>query len=194
MLLAAKPVVAFDATPEQDLLVEQGVAFYDDEDYAKAKAILLPLAEAGYPKAMSMVGKMIKFGSGFTKDVTLACDWYERSAKAGYGIGMYNLSICYNQGIGGRPKDKKQMLYWRTKGANNGSTHAMINLSSLDKSEGEEYRYWMNMARKNGSVYAKVSLYLQGYEQDVPDLYIQDILCVYIRILLLDGSFSACDK
>jgi len=191
MLLAAGPVVAFDATPEQNLLVEQGVAFYDDEEFEKAKAILLPLAESGHPKAMNIVGLMTKYGKGFRKDVVLACDWYERSAKAGYSSAMYNMSICYDGK--GRVADTVLSRDWLLKASAHGYIPAMINLSSLDKSEGEDYRYWMNQAREHGSVYAKVDLYLQGYAHDVPDLYIQDKVCVYVRILILGGDLLDCD-
>jgi len=185
-------VPAYKATPEHDQLVEQGVAFYDDKDYAKAKEILLPLAEAGHAKAMNMIGRLHGGTGVFPNDPVIKCDWYEKSAKAGYLAAMYNLSSCFNHGRG-RPHNIENMLHWRTMAANKGYIPAMINLSALDKSEGEEYRYWMNKAREHGSVYAKVSLYLQGYAHDVPDLYIQDKVCVYVRILILGGDFLDCD-
>jgi len=190
VLVFPGPLAWADAA--QDQLVEQGVALYDDEEYEKAKEILLPLAEAGHAKAMNMVGMMHNNTGAFPNDSKIECDWYERSAKVGYLAGMYNLSSCFNQGRG-RPINMEEMLYWRTKAANKGYIPAMINLSSLDKKEGEEYRSWMNKAAQAGSVYAKVSLKLQGYEQDVPDLHIQDTLCVYVRILILGGKFRDCD-
>jgi len=181
----------FKATPEQDKLVEQGVAFYDDEEFAKAKAILLPLAQAGHPKAMDVIGMMHYYGAVFPKDSNVECDWYERAAKAGYSKAMYHMSICYDGN--GRLPDPIKSMEWLLKAANKGSVLAMINLSSLDKSEGKEYRYWMNMAREHGSVFAKVSLFLHGYAHDVPNLYIQDKVCVYVRILMLGGHLLACD-
>jgi len=191
MLLAAKPVVAFDATPEQDLLVEQGAAFYDDEDYAKAKAILLPLAEAGHPKAMHYVGRMHEGTNVFPRDPKIECDWYEKAANAGYVASMYNMSVCYDgYGRADMPEiDQK----WLLQAAENNFIPAMINLAGQDQAQGNEYRQWMNKASHLGSVYAKVSLRLQGYEQDAPDVYIQDTLCVYVRILLLDGDVLVCD-
>ena len=182
----------FKATPEQDKLVEQGVAFYDDEEFAKAKAILLPLAQAGHPKAMNMIGRLHDNTDVFPNDSVVECDWYERSAKAGYPSAMNNLSICFEEGIG-RLKNIDDMLYWRKMSAKNGSKLGMINLAWYDKEASEDYRYWMNKAREHGSVYAKVSLFLQGYGHDVPDLHIQDIVCVYVRILIFDGSFLSCD-
>ncbi|MBL4748096.1 MAG: sel1 repeat family protein [Magnetovibrio sp.] len=192
LLLVPSSVSAFEATLEQDQLVEQGVAFYNDNEFEKAKAILLPLAEIGHPKAMNIVGLMHNNTGVFPNDPRIACDWYEKAANAGYPSAMYNMSNCYNDGIG-RPKDPETDKHWLLKAADNGYTPAMIILSSLDKSEGEEYRYWMNMAREHGSVYAKVSLYLQGYAHDVPDLYIQDKVCVYVRIIILGGDKRVCD-
>ena len=180
------------ANEAEDQLVEQGVAFYDDEDFQKAKDILLPLAEAGHAKAMNMIGLMHDGTGVFPNNPKLECDWYEKSANGGYLSGMYNLSSCFNHGRG-RELNSKQMLFWRTKAANQGYIPAMINLSSLDETEGEYYRYWMNKAAQHGNAYAKVSLKLQGYEQDVPDVKIQDTLCVYVRILIFDGDFLDCD-
>jgi len=191
MLLNAPDAVAFEATPEQDQLVEQGVAFYDDEEFAKAKAILLPLAKAGHAKAMNYIGLLHYGTSVFPNNPKIECDWYERAANAGYPNAMYNMSICFDGN--GRPNDPEIDKQWLQKAANHGVVDAMINLAWLDKDAGEEYRVWMNKAVKHGSVYAKVSLKLQGYEQDVPNVHIQDTLCVYIRILLFDGGFHLCD-
>ncbi|PCI39498.1 MAG: hypothetical protein COB46_08830 [Rhodospirillaceae bacterium] len=190
--LVLAPENSVRANEAQDQLVEQGVAFYDDEEYEKAKAILLPLAEAGHAKAMNIVGRMHENTGVFPNDPKIECDWYEKSANAGYVSAMNNLSICYEKGLG-RPHDIDLMLGWREQSATKGSILGMINLARVDDEYGESYRYWMNQAVKHGSVYAKVSLKLQGYEQGVPDLKIQDTLCVYVRILIFDGSFLACD-
>lgn len=188
LLAALGPVRADEA---QDRRVEQGVALYDDGAYAQAKTILLPLAEAGHPKAMHFIGRMNKFGQGFSAYPAIGCDWYERAANAGYANSMYNMSICYD-GFG-RPDDPDMDKQWLLKAAEHGVTDAMINLSALDLTEGEEYRYWMNQAVQHGSVYAQVSLWLQGYKNDVPDIKVQDIVCVSVLVLILDRDFGACD-
>ena len=179
------------ADEAEDQLVEQGIAFYDDEEFAKAKAILLPLAEAGHAKAMHYIGRLHDETNVFPSNPKAECDWYERAANAGYPNAMYNMSICYDGN--GRANNPEMDKKWLLKAADHGVIDAMINLAWLDKDVGEEYRRWMSKAVDHGSVYAKVSLKLQGYEQDVPNIHIQDILCVYIRILLFDGSFHLCD-
>ena len=175
----------------QDLRVEQGVTLYDAKKYAAAKTILLPLAEAGHPKAMNMIGLMNKFGQGFPENREIGCDWYERAANAGYAKSMYNMSICYD-GVG-RPKDPEMDKQWLLKAAEHGITDAMINLAWQNQTADDEYRYWMNMAAKHGSSYARTSLWLQGYKGDVPDITARDIVCVSVRILIFDEHFDVCD-
>jgi len=190
VLVFPGPLAWADAA--QDQLVEQGVALYDDEEYEKAKEILLPLAEAGHAKAMNMVGRLYDGTTAFPTDPTIECDWYEKAANAGYANAMYNMSNCYYFG-NGRNKDLELNKYWILQASDHGVVSAMIIRSSYDMSEGEDYRYWMNKAREHGSVYAKVDLYLQGYAHDVPDLYIQDKVCVYVRILMFGGEKDICD-
>ena len=191
LLLALFLSPAAMADEAQDRQVEVGVKAYDDGDYQRAKDILLPLAEAGHPKAMNMVGLMHYDTPVFPNDPVVECDWYERSANAGYPSAMYNLSICFNQGIG-RNKDHKMTLHWRTLAANNGYISAMINLAALDPDEGAEYRRWMMKAQEHGSAYAKVSLWLQGYKTD-SQMTFKDFVCVSWRILIMNGEFEDCD-
>ena len=176
----------------QDQLAQRGITLYEDGAYAEAKAILLPLAEAGHPQAMNYIGLMHDDGFVFSKDPKVECDWYESAANAGYAPGMYNLSICYNHGEG-REKDEKLMLYWRTLAAEHGVSAAMINLAWMNQVEDEHYRYWMNRAVQHGSVYAQVDLWLGKYKNDVPNIKVQDIVCVSVLILILDKPFEACD-
>ena len=175
----------------QDAQVEQGVAAYDEGDYQRAKDILLPLAEAGHPKAMNMVGLMTKFGNGFTPNPEVACDWYEKSATAGYSSAMYNMSICYD-GFG-RPNDPERHKFWLLRAADVGHVPAMINLSAFDPSKGEEYLKWHRLAIDHGSTFAKVSLWLDGFKDEVPDITFGEIVCVSWNIILLDGGFRECD-
>jgi len=190
LLLALLLSPAAMADEAQDKQVKIGVAAYDDGDYARAKAILLPLAEAGHPKAMNMVGLMTKFGNAFTPNLEVACNWYEKSATAGYPSAMYNMSICYD-GFG-RPDDPETDKFWLLKAADAGNIPAMINLASLDSSKGTEYRRWMMMAQDHGNAWAKVDLWLQGYKDD-SQMNLRDFVCVTWNITIMDGRFEDCD-
>jgi len=187
-LLLSPAAIADEA---QDKQVDIGVKAYDDGDYEQAKTILLPLAEAEHPKAMNMVGLMTKFGNGFTPNLEVACNWYEKSATAGYPSAMYNMSICYD-GFG-RPDDSKQDRLWLLKAADAGHIPAMINLASRAPDKGKEYLYWNHRAIDQGSVFAKVGLWLDGYKEDVPSITFREIVCVSWNILIFDGDIRDCD-
>jgi len=184
------------ADDAQDQQVEIGVAAYDDGDYQRAKAILLPLAEAGHPKAMNMIGLMHYDTPVFPNDPVLECDWYEKSAHAGYPAAMYNMSICFDGN--GRLKNPETSEAWLLQAAKNGHIPAMINLSALAPTKGEDYLKWHHMAVNHGNVFAKVSLWLDAYrneipKDEVPDVTLQEIICVSWRIIILDGAFEDCD-
>ncbi|MBL4615900.1 MAG: sel1 repeat family protein [Magnetovibrio sp.] len=191
LIVALCLTTSVQADETQDLLVEKGVAAYDDGDYQRAKNILLPLAEAGHPKAMNKIGIMHYDGIVFPKDPNIECDWYKQAAQGNYASAMYNISICYNHGHG-RTQDSQKMLFWRINAAKHGSTAAMINLAALDLTEGEQYRHWMMMAQEYGSAWAKVDLWLQGYKDD-SQMNLGDFICVSWKITIMGGEFEDCD-
>ena len=178
------------ADAAQDARVEDGVAAYDAGDYQRAKDILLPLAEAGHPKAMNMIGLMHYDTPVFPNDPKIECDWYEKAANVGSPSAMYNMSICYD-GYG-RPEDPDMDKAWLLRAADQGHIPAMINLAALDPDEGKEYLRWMMMAQNHGSAYAKVSLWLQDYKTE-SQMTLSDFVCVSWKILILDGEFRDCD-
>ncbi|MEG3619112.1 tetratricopeptide repeat protein [Magnetovibrio sp. PR-2] len=172
--------------------LERGLALYFDKDYQAAKPILLPLAEAGEPMAMHAIGYMHDFGLTMPKDPSQACDWYEKAAQADLAKSMYSLARCYHFGKGRKPDDE-QLHHWLLKAANHGHIRSMINLAGMDETEGETYRFWMNRAVQAGSKFAAVDLWFFGYENDVPGLRSQDIVCNFIRITLFGEDIDACD-
>lgn len=175
-----------------DAEVELGVAADDAGDYAKAKTILLPLAEQGHPKAMNIIGYMHNHGHAFSTDPLAACQWYKRSADAGHAPGMYNLSICYHDGIWGAP-DPVANLYWLTLAADKKVVRAMLQLAELNENEPEGRRIWLNKASDQGSQVAKYFLWLDGYGIDAPDFGLLDELCLIVRISILKQDIDACD-
>ena len=186
----AHPALADEA---QDALVEQGVQAYDDGDYQKAKDILLPLAKAGVPKAMNMIGLMHDFGKGYPENTVLGCDWYQRSAKTGYVSAQSNLSTCYSLGDG-RPKDMKKFLYWSQKAAEQGSKSAQGGLAAyyVDRDR-EQYLYWAQKAAAQGSITTKALMWGNGDKALVPHLRWTDLACVVVMIGWLDKPYDYCD-
>lgn len=193
-VVAAAPVRApVRADEAQDRLVEQGVAAYDAGNYQRAKDILVPLAEAGHPKAMNIVGLMYSKGFGYPSNRTTACDWYERSANEGYSSGSFNLSHCYYHGSG-RPQDEREWLFWTKKAALQGHKGAQGNLAGLYvETDRDEYLYWAQKAAAQGNARAKVLMWLKGDGDLVANVKLAEIVCVIVRIAWLNDRYDACD-
>ena len=184
---------AAHADKAQDALVEQGVQAYQSDDYDTAKAILVPLAEVGHPKAMNMVGKMYSKGKGYSKNRNLACDWYERSAEAGYVSGQTNIGTCLYWGSG-RPKDIAKAIYWNEKAAAQGSKLSQTNLAVYyDDIDREKYLYWAQKAAAQGGVQAKALMWSNGDRDLVPDLRWTDLVCIVVMFGWLDKPYDYCD-
>jgi len=180
------------ADEAQDALVESGINAYEDGDFERAKAILLPLAETSHSKAINVIGIMHDNGNGFPTNPGIACNLYERSARLGYPSAMYNLSHCFNEGHG-RPLDSDAATKWIIKAAENGLIQAMLHLA-IEASETEaDRRYWLKRASDSGSKYAAAALWLDGHKEDAPDFSFLDSICVRVRILTLHHGVEVCD-
>lgn len=57
-------------------------------------------AEAGDPRAQTMVGFMYETGRGLPQDYMLAVAWYQRAAEQGYPRAQHLLGLMYDKGQG----------------------------------------------------------------------------------------------
>src|SRR5439155_911134 len=80
--------------------LEDGRAAISSRDYAKARTLLTPLAEAGNPVAQNAVGVLYTEGWGVKQDYSVALAWYRRAANSGDARGQYNLGRMYDNGWG----------------------------------------------------------------------------------------------
>jgi len=64
---------------------EDGMAAYNRGDYVPAIRLFRPLAEAGNPKAQSVIGMMYRKGQGVVKSSGRAFMWFSLAAKRGNG-------------------------------------------------------------------------------------------------------------
>ena len=62
---------------------EDGMAAYNRGDYVPAIRLFRPLAEAGNPKAQSVIGVMYRKGEGVAKSSSRAFMWFSLAAKRG---------------------------------------------------------------------------------------------------------------
>jgi TPR repeat protein len=81
--------------------VDNAIEAMERRDYAAAWQLLLPLAEAGDPRAQARVG-LYYFGGkmGIAQDHMESFKWFMRSAIQGYGVGQYLVGISYGSGAG----------------------------------------------------------------------------------------------
>lgn len=83
--------------------LEAGERSYKSRNYPAAYRELLPLAEAGNPRAQFLISEMYYFGrSGFPKDWDKTFAWLQRAAQQGYLPAVTNLGFKYIQGRGVR--------------------------------------------------------------------------------------------
>jgi TPR repeat protein len=80
--------------------LRQGVTALAHQDYARAVAILSPLAQNGDPAAQAYLGYLYAMGRGVPQDYTQAAIWYRRAADQGHSGAQYQLGLLYDKGQG----------------------------------------------------------------------------------------------
>jgi len=80
--------------------LRQGVTALARQDYARAVAILSPLAQNGDPAAQAYLGYLYAMGRGVPQNYTQAAIWYRRAADQGHSGAQYQLGLLYDKGQG----------------------------------------------------------------------------------------------
>jgi uncharacterized protein len=86
----------------------------DKGDYSAASALLLPLAEAGNPRAQCNLATLYQCGLGVTVDGRKAIELYERVAQQNFSeghlsaIAYNNLATIYFTGLPGVERDPEK--------------------------------------------------------------------------------------
>ena len=172
---------------------ENGKAAYEAGNYSKARAIMEELAANGNAKAMNAIGLYYARGTAYPKDRKKACDWYEKSAKAGYNSAQYNLTFCF-ENEKGEITDYKSWIYWMETSASNNFKHAQtVLMKHYIRKDKEKSFYWAKKAATQGSVAARVTLWQYDQDQDIEPVTISEIACVWIKLLLLQNYTNSCD-
>jgi hypothetical protein len=79
---------------------EDGVAAYDQQQYATALKLWLPLAEQGNAVAQFNVAVLYEKGLGTASDVVEAARWYLNAAEQGDPDAQYSAGVLYETGTG----------------------------------------------------------------------------------------------
>ena len=109
---------------------EDGAAAYNEGDYATAKRLWLPLAEAGNADAQTMLGIIYEEGQGVSQDDAAAVTWYRRAADQGHPDAQFYLACMHDLGKG-VPIDPAAAANWLSKAADQGQTDAQFNLGVM---------------------------------------------------------------
>lgn len=85
--------------------LEPVIAATEAGDYAAALNLLAPLAEAGLPSAVGMLGVFYQLGLGVEPNGPKAVALLTQAAEAGDAIAAHNLGTVYCTGLPGLPSD-----------------------------------------------------------------------------------------
>jgi len=193
LLVILSVLTFFTITPAMAQTFDDGYAAYKNGEYHDAQVVLLPLAESGHGKAMNIIGRMYDDGRGYVKDTKTACDWYEKSANAGYASGQNNYAVCFKRGDGREFNLDKAILWWE-KAAEQGDVDAQLTLAvNLREIDREKAIYWGQKAVDAGSASARVAMWSAKLPHTGPQATYMDIACEFVMTGLLDKPWGYCD-
>jgi len=81
-------------------MLELGTAHDVRKEHVQAATWYTKGAEAGLPRAMFDLGRLLDTGKGVAADYPAAAIWYRRAADAGDGSAAINLGTMYSVGRG----------------------------------------------------------------------------------------------
>lgn len=129
LLVAIALAATIGRTAAQGTL-EDGMAAYRSEDYAKAVELWRPLAEKGDAVAQYRLGTMYAEGKGVGQNDATAMLWFQRAAEQGIAPAQYNVGASYAAGLG-VSKDDAEAAKWFRRAAGQGMAFAQLNLGLL---------------------------------------------------------------
>lgn len=97
-----------------------GKTAYKNKDYATAYQNWLPIAEAGFPKAKTQLGKLYARGLGVQKDAKLAYGLFRNAYKNGDGQALVEIGRLYEKG-NGTPVNIAEARNWYQRAADEGN-------------------------------------------------------------------------
>jgi cell division septation protein DedD len=100
--------------------LEEGVAAFDQGDYATAIKEWQPEADKGDRNALFNLGQLYRMGKGVPKDLDRAEHYYLEAAKLGHPAAQGNLGTLYYFGkTDGKPQLDEALKWWRLAASNN---------------------------------------------------------------------------
>lgn len=155
---------AYEISPADEKILTEAWTAYNIGDYRKTLNLIQPLANAGDPRAQTILGRCYENGLGVQQDMAVAAQWFQLAAEQNYSEAQVLLAYCYEIGAG-VPKNPQQVMNLMSRAAESGNAEAQFNLAlnysqglyGAPKNEQESFR-WANMAAKQG--YAQAERFL----------------------------------
>lgn len=104
---------------------------YESEDFARAREILLPLAEAGIADAQYLLGLMHAYGQGVEQNFYRAGKLYRRAGDQGHAGAQVNLGSLFENCYGNGPCNSVEAANWYRRAADQGDALAQYNLGVM---------------------------------------------------------------
>lgn len=109
-----------------------GITFEMEKDYKNALIWFHKAGEQGNGEALYTIARFYMEGYGVKEDLGKAFEYYMKSAKQGYDLGMLWVGNFYLYGQPGAvDRDIYEARKWYEKSAELGNTHAMVHLAEL---------------------------------------------------------------
>lgn len=135
----------------------EGLAAFEQEDYERAVAELLPLARAGRADAMVVLARAYDEG---LENIREALPWYQKAAAKGNAEAQTRLGLLYDEGIG-VAQDTDAAMAWYAKAAAQGDDMAELALGrhhADDLGDNAEALRYFRRAAEQGNLEAQYRL------------------------------------
>jgi TPR repeat protein len=130
MALGALVIAIAVGAPAAAGPLDDAKAAYHEKAYAKAAALLRPLAEKGDAAAQYFLGTLYAEGNGVEQNDATAFLWFQRAADQGDAAAQYNVGASYATGAG-IGKSDVDAAKWFRRAADQGMAFAQLNLGLL---------------------------------------------------------------
>ena len=135
----------------RDMELGSGMAAFETRQFARAAALLSPLADDGEPEAQYRMAIMAQNGLGMAAIPDLAFRYMLAAAEAGIDLAQHGLGFMYMEGEC-TEKDPAKAVHWFRKAAENGLAGSQTTLAMMyEEGRGvpqdlEEANKWYRLA------------------------------------------------
>ncbi len=147
------------------------IAAYRNKDFAKAAAVLAPLAEAGNPFALFLLADIHLYGRGGPVDLGRAADLFRKAAESGHAGAAKELAktLARHQGLA---RDKAEIVHWLRKMKDDDSRYMLRAMADFDgriPRNSQEAFDWYEARAKEGDAVARKKACAYGRRDPEPD-------------------------